>query len=555
MYLSCKILYNTDMETNNFAYENTTSTELVSIPRAQYEKFLTLEEALRDTQSSNALLKFRIESLEERLALMRRQGFAPKSEKRIAKPDPSVQSLFDEPEYIQSESREPEEAVKVKEHERKKKSKGSILDKLPEGTIQEVVEHRLAPEDAQCPKCGSAMEVIGKKTYRTLVIIPAQYKLRIDVCYTYACKNCPQNGDNVTVVEAPRPKQAIPGSFASPEAIAHIMTQKYVMGSPLYRLEQEFHRQGLELSRQTMANWLLESAKEWLKPVYDLLHERLLAHDVLHADETTLQVLHEDGRKAQSKSYMWVYRTSGCAEHAIVLYKYEQTRSADAPRKFLEGFRGYLHTDGYHVYHMLNPGITSVGCLVHARRKFNDVISITKRAGVNQDAAKAVGFFTKIFKIEDALAKKSAEERYQKRLESEKPILDELFAWAEALYVTPKSKLGEAVGYLLNQRKYLYNYLLDGRLESSNNRAERSVKPFVIARKNFLFANTAGGAEGSSIIFSLIETAKENGLDPYRYLAHVLSLAPNLDRTSPDWAEQLLPENAPECCQANYKGK
>ena len=162
---------------------------------------------------------------------------------------------------------------------------------------------------------------------------------------------------------------------------------------------------------------------------------------------------------------------------------------------------------------------------------------------------------TKLFKIEDALAKKSAEERYQKRLELEKPILDELFAWAEKLYVTPKSKLGEAVTYLLNQKKYLYNYLLDGRLESSNNRAERSVKPFVIARKNFLFANTANGADGSSIIFSLIETAKENKLDPYRYLTHVLGLAPNLDQSNPAWVEQLLPENAPEYCKANYRQK
>ena len=396
---------------------------------------------------------------------------------------------------------------------------------------------------------------MAKKEYRTLIIVPALYKVRIDVCYTYACKECPENGDNVTVVEATRPKQVIAGSFASPEAIAHIMTQKFVMGSPLYRQEQEFHRQGLELSRQTMANWLLQSADMWLRPIYDLMHKKLLEHDVLHADETTLQVLHEDGRKPQSKSYMWVYRTSGCAEHPIVLYKYEPKRSGNCAREFLEGFKGYLHTDGYHAYHNLNLGVTSVGCLVHARRKFYDVIKLNKKDGANQNAAKAVGYFTKLFKTEDALAKKSVEERYQKRLELEKPILDELFAWAEKLYVTPKSKLGEAVTYLLNQKKYLYNYLLDGRLEYSNNRAERSVKPFVIARKNFLFANTAFGAEGSSIIFSLIETAKENKLDPYRYLTHVLCLAPNLDQSNPAWAEQLLPENAPEYCKANHRQK
>ena len=167
----------------------------------------------------------------------------------------------------------------------------------------------------------------------------------------------------------------------------------------------------------------------------------------------------------------------------------------------------------------------------------------------------ALVIFTKIYKIEKQLAKLSFAERYTKRLEQEKPLLDELFAWAEKLYVTPKSKLGEAVTYLRNQRKYLYNYLRDGRLEASNNRAERSVKPFVISRKNFLFANTAGGAEGSSIIFSLIETAKENKLDPYHYLTHVLRLSPTLDQDEDGWVEQLLPENAPENCKANYREK
>lgn len=536
------------MKTNNSSNTTTTSTDSVTISHAQYEQLMSL-------QSMNNMLQSRVNWLEQVLDLFKRNDFGSKSEKANKDLQEQIGRLFDEAELIQNVEKEAAETVDVKSHVRQKKAKTSIWDHLPEGTAKELVEHYLTAENALCPKCGTPMEIIGKKEYRTLIIVPAQYKVRIDVCYTYACKECPENGDNVTVVEAPRAKQVIAGGFASPEAIAHIMTQKFVMGSPLYRQEQEFHRQGLELSRQTMANWLLQSADMWLRPIYDLMHKKLLEHDVLHADETTLQVLHEDGRKPQSKSYMWVYRTSGCAEHPIVLYKYEPKRSGNCAREFLEGFKGYLHTDGYHAYHNLNLGVTSVGCLVHARRKFYDVIKLNKKDGANQNAAKAVGYFTKLFKTEDALAKKSVEERYQKRLELEKPILDELFAWAEKLYVTPKSKLGEAVTYLLNQKKYLYNYLLDGRLEYSNNRAERSVKPFVIARKNFLFANTAFGAEGSSIIFSLIETAKENKLDPYRYLTHVLCLAPNLDQSNPAWAEQLLPENAPEYCKANHRQK
>lgn len=251
---------------------------------------------------------------------------------------------------------------------------------------------------------------------------------------------------------------------------------------------------------------------------------------------------------------MWLYRTSGCAEHPIVLYKYEQGRKTAYPAEYLRGFKGYLHTDGYEVYHRLGSEIVNVGCMIHARRNFYEIIK-DKKNGVNREAAKAVGYFTRISKIEDSLAALSAEERYQKRLELEKPVLDELFAWANTVYATPKSGLGVALTYLKNQKEYLYNYLLDGRLEWTNNRAERSIKPFVISRKNFLFANTPKGAEGSATIFSIIETAKENNLDPYRYLVYVLKTAPNLDQSEPDWIEQLLPENAPEECLTIHNRK
>lgn len=271
------------------------------------------------------------------------------------------------------------------------------------------------------------------------------------------------------------------------------------------------------------------------------------------ADETTVQVLHEEGRRAQSKSYMWLYRTAGCSQNPIVLYKYEPSRGEHCPKEFLAGFKGYLHTDGYKVYHNLSPEVINVGCLAHARRKFHEALKGSK--GINQTAAKGVGYFTRISRIETTLEKESAEVRYKKRQELILPILDELFAWAKKLMVTPKSKLGEAVTYLINQEKYLRNYLLDGRLEMTNNRSERSIKPFVIDRKNFLFANTANGAEASAIVFSLIETAKENKLDPFRYLTYVMTLAPNLDQEHENWIDVLLPENAPEDCLANQKKK
>ena len=216
------------MKKNNLTNETTTNTDSITISRVQYEKFLALEAALKNTQNSNNLLQSRVNWLEQILGLLRKNTYGSKSEKISEELLERMGRLFDEPEVIKlSEEEEPEEekqAVEVKTHVRTKKTKSNIWDKLPEGTVTEVVEHFLPEAEQVCPNCGAEMEVIGKKEYKTLVIIPAQYKVRIDKCYIYACKSCPENGNNVTIIEAPRAKQVIPGSFASPEAIAHIMT-------------------------------------------------------------------------------------------------------------------------------------------------------------------------------------------------------------------------------------------------------------------------------------------------------------------------------------------
>ena len=213
----------------------------------------------------------------------------------------------------------------VAAHKRHKKHEYT-LDSIPEGIPVEQVEHRLEGEDLICPQCGNTMTEIGKEVVRTLEIIPAQTVVREDIYYTYACKNCSENADEgceTTIAKAPRKKNIIPGSFASPEAIAHIMTQKFVMGSPLYRQEQEINRKGIQLNRQTMSNWILRATEDYLASVYEQLHKELLARDVLHADETTLQVLHEPGKAPQSESYMWLHRTSGDTDKPIVLYEYQ----------------------------------------------------------------------------------------------------------------------------------------------------------------------------------------------------------------------------------------
>ena len=231
-----------------------------------------------------------------------------------------------------------EKQITVKAHERKRQS-GNVLDVVPEGTPTEAVEHRLPENELTCSACGSKLVEIGKEV-----------RVREDVYYTYACKNCEQETGEANIVKAVKEPSLLPGSFASAEAVAYLATQKFVMYSPLYRLQQEFERQGLKLSRQAMANWLLNTSEKWLRPVYDTLREQLCKEPVLHADETTLQVLKEPGRSSTSKSYMWLYRTSGCAKQAIVLYEYQPTRKAEHAETFLKGFSGWLHADGYQGY-------------------------------------------------------------------------------------------------------------------------------------------------------------------------------------------------------------
>ena len=305
-----------------------------------------------------------------------------------------------------------------------------------------------------------------------------------------------------------------------------------------------------------MANWILNTSDTWLRPIYDVLHGELCREHVLHADETTLQVLKESGKAATSKSYMWLYRTSSCAETPIVLYEYQPSRKAAHAEDFLSGFSGWLHADGYQGYHKLPENIRVVGCWAHARRKFDEALqTIPKEDRKGALAATGECYCTRLFQLEEALAELTPEERYTKRLELEKPVLDALLAWANetAAKTAPKSALGKALHYLLEQWPYLVRYMEDGRLELSNNRAERSIKPFVMGRKNWLFANTPAGAQSSAVIYSLIETAKENQLDPYRYLLWALKNAPTLSQTDEAWAEKLLPSNAPLECYIPQK--
>ena len=520
----------------------TSNPETVTISRAEYEA----------QRERIAELEQQVSVLMEALRLARHKQFGASSEKISEDAMEQLSFLFNEAEACAQE--EPEEQPAPKTSRKQHKKHSFTLENIPEGTPKEVVEHRLEGEDLVCPECGDTMTEIGKEVVNKLKIKPAQVIVEQHIYYTYACRKCNETGTETPVVKAPREKSIIPGSFATAEAISYLMTQKFVMGSPLYRQEQELNRRGIQLSRQTMSNWILRATEEYLTPIYNRLHMELLKRAVLHADETTLQVLREAGKLPQSNSYMWLYRTSGDTDRSIVLYEYQPGRSAKHPKEFLTGFKGYLHTDGYAGYHNLPGEIVVVGCWTHARRKFDEAVkALPKGKAKGSSAAQGLAYCQKLFDLEEQFAGLFPEERYEKRLEQAKPVLDAMLSWANSRMAAPKSALGKALNYLKEQWPYLTNYLKDGRLELSNNRAERSIKPFVIDRKNFLFANTPKGATGSAVMFSLIQTAIENGLDPYRYLTWLLKTANNADLKNPDTLEKLLPWNAPGECIAYTK--
>ena len=541
--------------------------EMVTISRAEYERLqrekarnakLEAKFAAREQEQAQVITSLTLQNewLLEQLKLSKKKLFGRSSEQAEQMVMDQLSLTMNEVEaYIFGMNSAGKAPVAVKAHERKRQF-GNVLDVVPEGTPTEVVEHRLPEDERICSACGSKLVEIGKEVRRSLMMKPAKFWVREDVYYTYACKNCEQETGEANIVKAARGPALLPGSFASAEAVAHIVIQKFVMYSPLYRLEQEFNRQGLRLSRQTMANWLLNISEKWLRPVYDTLREQLCREPVLHADETTLQVLKEPGRSSTSKSYMWLYRTSGCAKQSIVLYEYQPTRKAEHAEAFLKGFSGWLHADGYQGYHKLPENIRVVGCWAHARRKFDEALQTLPKE-MQRDAPAVIGecYCPRLFKLEQAFAELTPEERYEKRLEQEKPVLDALLSWANEMQAKTalKSALGRAIHYLLEQWPYLTRYLEDGRLELSNNRAERSIKPFVMGRKNWLFANTPGGAQASTVIYSLIETAKENKLGPYKYLLWVLQSAPGLSQADEFWAEKLLPANAPQECYMTHK--
>jgi transposase len=484
---------------------------------------------------------------EEQFRLSKQREFGRSSEKS----SPEQLGIFNEAE-VEAGPDAPEKAtIEVSYTRRKgKETKEEKLKNVP----LETIEYRLSEEEQVCSCCGGPLHEMSKQERVEVKYIPPVISGVKHIQYIYACRNCEKNEIQTPIITAPAPKPAMPNSIASPSMIACVMNQKFVMGLPLYRQEQDFERQGIGISRQTMANWMIQASDRWLKQLYDRMREHLLAKDILHADETTLQVLHEPDRKAESTSYMWLYRT-GRDGSPIILYDYQTSRSGKHPARFLKEFKGYLHTDGYGGYNNL-PNIILVGCWAHARRKFDEALKALPASQKNTPtvAGEGLNFCNKLFTIERELQDVTPDERYQKRVEQSRPALDAFRDWLkyQTPRVLPKSALGQAIQYCRNQWDKLEGFMKDGRLEIDNNRSERSIKPFVIGRKNWLFANTTKGAGASATIYSVVETAKENGLNPFEYLKFLFEKMPNMDLEDKLAFDEILPwsKTLPEICKA-----
>ena len=481
-------------------------------------------------------LEMRILLLEEKLRLAAKRQFTPSSEKLSSE---QLALLFNELEAT-ADPEAPEPEVETVTYTRRRGGQRT----LDIGSLRtEEIHYTLPDEEKVCPQCEGPLHEMGEQVRKELKFIPAEHVLVKHICTKYACRHCQIEADKTPILLAPMPQPAFPASLASPSLVANILHQKYVLSVPLYRQEQDLQRRGLDISRQNLSNWAIRGA-DLLAPLYNHLRTLLLKREILHADETEFQVLHEKGRAAQRKSYLWLYR-SGRDGPQIVLYEYQPTREATHPQKFLLGFSGYLHVDGYAAYDTL-PDVDLVGCWAHARRNFTDALAalppaVREKGGT--EAHKGLMFCQNLFKIERDLRDVAPEERYAARLERSKPVLDKMYVWLQSakLELLPKSATGGAVGYCLNQWSKLICFLEDGRLEIDNNRSERAIKPFVIGRKNWLFSNTPKGASSSSIIYSLIETAKENSLDLFRYLTYLFEQLPNINVKDTAALENLLP--------------
>ena len=453
-------------------------------------------------------------------------------------------SLFDDNENVEKEIKnqiqeKTEEITVHRKKDSKKKEAGIKKEKLKE--IEVEIRRSELNEDEKCPICGSLLKKISEKLiWQEIVYVPGYFKLINHFQTTSKCTECgtkESENEIPTFVKTKIVKPILSHSFASPSLVAEVIYQKYYMGVPLYRQEKVWDDRGIVLPRNMMANWNIKITQYYLENLYNLMLEQLKKNcELLHCDETTIQCNKEKGRKASTNSYMWVLCSGEQEQKKGVVFKYDPSRSSEIAKQFLNGYTGILVTDGYAAYNEIE-GITHAECWAHCRRYFYESVPLDehKQMDTSCEAYKGVEFCNELFKIEEEIAELNNEQRLKIRQEKSAPILKNFFNWVTSTSskkIVLSNKLNKALTYASNQRKELSEFLNDAKIPLTNSRAERTIRPFAIHRKNWLFADTVEGAKTNAVMYSLVESAKLNNLNIEKYIKYLLEEIPQLDNPS-----------------------
>ena len=515
--------------------------------------FLGLQDQMEGLTRQTQALNDKMQLMMEQLALSKKSRFGRSSEKmagpgqiRFMEVDGEI-VFFNEAEAVcdldapEPDSLEPQQPKKKKQAGKRE----ADLAGLPVRRI----DHYLSEKELAAEFGEKGWKQLPDAISRCYRFVPAKVEVEEHHVGVYSSKT------DDRMVKAPHPKKLLPGSLVSPSLAAAVLNGKYVNAVPLYRLEKEFERYGLAITRQNMANWVIRLGESCFGPLYDYLHTLLYRYPVIQADETPVLV-NKDGRPAGSKSWMWVYR-SGCLyqKEQVILYEYQKTRNASHPRKFLKDYNGICVTDGYQVYHTLEKekeDLKIAGCWVHCRRKFEEALEVIPKELRKQSVLDLLmNQIRAIYREEGKLSGFSADERVEKRQLVVKPLVDAFFAYVKqnSGRVPKSGKAREAFTYALNQEPYLRVFLENGNVPMDNNASERAIRVFCIGKKNWEMIDTVHGASASAIIYSISETAKANGLKPYEYFEYLLTEIPkHQDESSTDFLADLLPwsEKLPE---------
>lgn len=508
-----------------------------------------------ELKNENTKLKIRVENQEMQINALNRYIFGSKRE-TMPKEENIVEgtqcSIFGMPENEEIKEQIEEKTEEITVHKKKniKKVQSGIKKSELKNIDIETKEYKLEEDQKKCPECGADVEQIGTEIVRQEIeYVPAKLKIVNYVRKIYKCEKCGTNGsekETATIIKTKTPRALLSHSFASASLASEVIYQKYYMGVPLYRQEKVWDDIGLVLPRSMTANWCIKLSEYYLEPIYELMLKKLKEeNEVLHGDETTMQCNKEKDKKASSKSYMWVIASGEEEKTKGVIFKYSRSRSGEIAQKLLKEYKGILVTDGYAGYNNLEE-INRAECWAHARRYFYESVPLdeNKQMIKTSDGYTGVKYIDELFQIEREIEKLRAEEKVQKRQEKSDPILKKFYEWVNLTsqkYITNK-KLKEAITYVINQKENLSKFIEDGRIPLTNSRAERAIRPFAVHRKNWLFADTPEGAKANAIYYSIIETAKINKLNIYKYIKYLLEKLPQLEREqTQDAIEKYLP--------------